>query len=159
MLAPQKNRLPRTAKSPPRRNWLEDRGVWRGKADCRFQDYDFQPFFIMPTNHVKWGGKRSLFSVNKMPWTFELVPPSNNSKCQFTYSYRVISRCASISSTYLCLSVGPSHFLSFSSTFSLFLQLSHFFLNFPSFSSTFSVFPQLFQFFLNIFSLKNGTNL
>ena len=39
------------------------------------------------------------------------------------------------------------NFLSFSSTFSIFPQLSQFFLNFLIFSLTFSVFPQLYQFF------------
>ena len=97
-----------------------------------------------------------------------------NRHCHFISLFR----CASISSTYPCLSVRrlvtlfqcsqfSFNFLTFSSTFSLFPQLyqfffstlsvfpqiSHFLLNFIGFfSSTFSVFPQLSQFFLN--SLK-----
>merc|ERR1711888_298413 len=47
------------------------------------------------------------------------------------------------------------NFLSFSSTSSVFPQLPQFFLNFLSFSPTFSVFPQFPQFFLNFLSFSS----
>ena len=93
------------------------------------------------------------FSVNSDPapdvFTAHLLTDISDSPITVQVGVsHIIFRCASISSTYPCLSVrwsvGRSHFLSFlsfSSIFSLFLQLSQFFLNSLSFTSTFSTFP------------------
>ena len=65
-------------------------------------------------------------------------------------------RLSSTFSIFLQLSQFFLNFLSFSSTFSVFLQLSQFFLNFLSFSSFFSVFPEHSQFFLNFLSFSSN---